>query len=70
MCCALSIIESKYIVTTEGSKEMLWMKWFLKELGQTQEKYVVQCDNQSFIHLIKIPSFHSKSKNIESDIIR
>ena len=29
------------------------MKRFLKELGETQQEYVIQCDNQSAKHLSK-----------------
>lgn len=30
---SLSIIEAEYIAATEACKEMLWMQWFLGELG-------------------------------------
>jgi len=36
---------------------------FLKELVQTQQEYVVQCDNQSTIHLNKIQVF-TRSQSI------
>ena len=32
-CVALSTIEVEYIATNEAGKEMLWLKWFLQELG-------------------------------------
>ena len=32
-CVALSTIEAKYIASNEVGKEMLWLKWFLQELG-------------------------------------
>jgi len=35
-CAILSTTEAEYIAITEASKKMLWMKRFLKELGQTQ----------------------------------
>lgn len=41
------------------------MKRFLKELGQTQQEYAVQCDGHTVIHNSKNPSFHSKLKHID-----
>lgn len=41
------------------------MKSFLLELGVEQDKYVLQCDNQSAIHLAKNPTYHSRSKHID-----
>jgi len=44
-CVALSTKEAEYIVVIEVNKEMLWMKQFLKEPGQTHQEYIIQCDN-------------------------
>ncbi|RDX57878.1 hypothetical protein CR513_62847, partial [Mucuna pruriens] len=51
-CVTLSTAEAEYVAVTEASKEMLWMKNFLRELGHDQDDYVVNCDNQSTIHLL------------------
>ena len=64
-CFALSTTEAEYIAITEASKELLWMKKFLQELGLQQERYLLYCDSQSAIHLSKNPTFHSKSKYID-----
>lgn len=64
-CVALSTTEAEYIAATEASKELLWMKKFLHELGLKQDKFVLFCDSQSAIHLSKNPTFHAKSKHIE-----
>ncbi|WVZ00881.1 hypothetical protein V8G54_026950 [Vigna mungo] len=64
-CVTLSTAEAEYVAVTEASKEMLWMKNFLSELGHDQDDYVVNCDNQSTIHLTKNPMFHSRSKHID-----
>ncbi|WVY90442.1 hypothetical protein V8G54_035956 [Vigna mungo] len=64
-CVTLSTAEAEYVAVTEASKEMLWMKNFLSELGDNQDDYVVNCDNQSTIHLTKNPMFHSRSKHID-----
>ncbi|PKI68086.1 hypothetical protein CRG98_011682 [Punica granatum] len=64
-CIALSTMEAKYIVVTEGCKEMLWLQKFLQELSLKQERYVLHCDSQSAIHLYKNLTFHSRSKPID-----
>ncbi|GAV91753.1 hypothetical protein CFOL_v3_35141, partial [Cephalotus follicularis] len=50
-CIALSTTEAEFIAATEACKELLWMKRFVQELGFTQERYELFCDNQSAIHL-------------------
>jgi hypothetical protein len=64
-CIALSTTEAEYIAITEASKELLWMKKFLQELGFQQDKYVLYCDSQSAIHLSKNSTYHSRSKHID-----
>ena len=64
-CVALSTTEAEYIAVVEASKELLWMKKFLQELGINQEKFVLFCDSQSAIHLSKNPTFYSRSKHKE-----
>ncbi len=62
---ALNTTEAEFIVVTEASKELLWLKRLACELGFKQDKYVMFCDKQSDIHLSKNASFHSRSKHIE-----
>ena len=62
---ALSTTEAEYIATTEGCKEMSWMKRLLKEIGLKHGRYIVYSDSQSAIHVSKNPSFHSRSKHIQ-----
>ena len=64
---ALSTTEAEYIAATEASKELLWIKKFLQELGLTQERYILYCDSQTSIHLSKNSSFHSKSKLLRNE---
>ena len=45
-CVALSTTKTEYIAANEASKEMLWLKQFLQELGLTQDGYVVNFDSQ------------------------
>ena len=64
-CVALSTTKAEYITATEASKELLWLKRFVRQLGFDQGKYVLFCDNQSAIHLSKHTCFHSRSKHID-----
>lgn len=64
-CIALSTTEAEYIAATEASKELLWMKNFLKELSLKQEKYTLYCDSQSAIDLSKNATYHSRTKHID-----
>ena len=61
---ALSIIEVEYITAAEAFKERLWMKKFLNDLGHDVDDYLVNCDNQSVIHLAKNPMFHSRFRHM------
>ncbi|KAK8931081.1 hypothetical protein KSP39_PZI016518 [Platanthera zijinensis] len=65
-CVALSTTEAEFIAVTEAGKELLWMKRFVRELGFTQDRYMLMCDNQSAIHLGKNSMFHSRSKHIDT----
>ncbi|RVW73359.1 Retrovirus-related Pol polyprotein from transposon TNT 1-94 [Vitis vinifera] len=65
-----STFEVEYIVIIEASKELLWMKKFLQELGLQQERYLLYCDSQSVIHLSKNLTFHSRSKHIDLPNLR
>ncbi|KAK7405387.1 hypothetical protein VNO78_06644 [Psophocarpus tetragonolobus] len=64
-CIALSTTETEFIAITEACKELLWLKKFLQEFGFVQDSYSLLVDNQSFIHLGKNSTFHSKSKHID-----
>ena len=48
----------------EASKEILWMKDFIGELGIRQEEYRLYCDNESAIHLAKNATYHYRTKHI------
>ena len=62
---ALSTIKVDYIAVTEAVKEAIWMRGLLEELGVTQSKVVVYCDNQSAVHMPKHQVFHERSKHID-----
>ena len=64
-CVALSTTEAAYIAVAEAGKEMLWLKWFLQELGINQTEYKIHCDSQSAIDLSKNSMYHSRTKHID-----
>ncbi|GKD08131.1 hypothetical protein Tco_1187816 [Tanacetum coccineum] len=61
---AMSTTEAEYVVVAQASKEAVWLKMLLEELGHEQEKITLFCDNQSALYLARNPTFHSKTKHI------
>ena len=64
-CVSLSTTEAEYIAATEACKELLWLKWFLQELGLKQSDYGVYYDSQSALDLSKNTTYHSRTKHID-----
>ncbi|GKB61470.1 retrotransposon protein, putative, ty1-copia subclass [Tanacetum coccineum] len=65
-----STCESKYIAACEASKEAIWIKNFIGDLGivpSVQDPIEILCDNESAVSLTKEPKDHGKSKHIESN---
>ncbi|GJS14586.1 retrotransposon protein, putative, ty1-copia subclass [Tanacetum coccineum] len=63
-----STCESKYIAACEASKEAIWIKNFIGDLGivpSVQDPIEILCDNESAVSLTKEPKDHGKSKHIE-----
>eukprot|EP00253_Pinus_taeda_P024271 PITA_24271 len=55
-----------YVFTlADASKEAIWLKRLLDEIGRKQEKVDVLCDSQSAIHLATNPAYHSRTKHID-----
>ncbi|KAJ9551831.1 hypothetical protein OSB04_015876 [Centaurea solstitialis] len=61
---ALSTTEAEYMAVAEASKELVWLKTFLEELGKKQADYSLYCDNESVVKLAKNPVYHGKTKHI------
>ncbi|GJZ66216.1 retrotransposon protein, putative, ty1-copia subclass [Tanacetum coccineum] len=61
---ALSTTEAEYMVLTKAVKESIWLKGLLIELGVNLRSVVVNCDNQSAIHLSRNAMFHERTKHI------
>ena len=65
-CVALSSTESEYRALVEATKEAIWIKDLLIELGfLEQNSTTIFCDNQSSIKISKNPIYHSKTKHFE-----
>ena len=62
---ALSAAEAEYIAATEATKEAIWWRQFLQELGFPQNTTVLHEDNQACILLSKNPQSHSRTKHIQ-----
>eukprot|EP00253_Pinus_taeda_P026884 PITA_26884 len=63
---SLSSAEAEYRGAMEASKEALWLRQILSELGfEQQNPTTLWCDNQSAIQLCKDPVQHQRSKHIE-----
>ncbi|GJR88650.1 retrovirus-related pol polyprotein from transposon TNT 1-94 [Tanacetum coccineum] len=56
--------EAEYMALTEAVKESIWLKGLLIELGVNLRSVVVNCDNQSAIHLSRNEMFHERTKHI------
>ncbi|GKB84206.1 hypothetical protein Tco_0956478 [Tanacetum coccineum] len=59
---------SEYIAACEASKETIWMKNFIGDLGvvpTVQDPVEIFCDNESAAALTKEPKDYGKSKHIE-----
>nr|GEX69933.1 hypothetical protein [Tanacetum cinerariifolium] len=63
-----STCESEYIAACEASKEAIWMKNFIRDLGvvpTVQDPIEILCDNESAVGLTKEPKDYGTSKHIE-----
>ncbi|GJR94831.1 retrovirus-related pol polyprotein from transposon TNT 1-94 [Tanacetum coccineum] len=61
---ALSTTEVEYMTLTEAVKESIWRKGLLIELGVNLMLVIVNCNNQSAIHLLRNEMFHERTKHI------
>ena len=63
---ALSTTEAEYMAVTQATKEAIWLRGLLKEVGHdTKEPVTIYSDNQGCISLAKNPVYHAKSKHID-----
>ena len=63
---ALSSCEAEYVAACEATREAVWERALLHELGYPQlDPTIIYCDSQSAIQLIANPVFHDKTKHIQ-----
>ncbi|KAF1316242.1 Integrase catalytic core protein, partial [Globisporangium splendens] len=64
---ALSSTEAEYMALSEETQEAVWLKAFLRELGEDTGNGAVTVyeDNQGSIALAKNPEFHKRTKHID-----
>jgi hypothetical protein len=63
---ALSTTEAEYMATSQCTKEAIWLRKLLADVGFVQEGATsVMCDNQGCIALAKNPTHHSRTKHID-----
>ena len=61
-----SSAEAEYRAMGAITKELLWIKGLLKEIGiDHPEPMTLHCDSQPAIHISSNPVFHERTKNIE-----
>ena len=61
----LSTTEAEYMALTEASKESIWLKGLVGDLGIHQEQAIVYCDSLSAICLAKDQVHHERTKHID-----
>ena len=60
-----STTEAEYMVISKASKEMIWFKKFLVELGKKHAGNALYSDNQCVIHLSKNLVFNARTNHIQ-----
>ena len=65
-CTATSTTESEYVAASLTSKEVVWARRLLADLGFSQSSPTpLYSDNQSAIRLVQNPEFHKRTKHID-----
>ncbi|GKC61955.1 retrovirus-related pol polyprotein from transposon TNT 1-94, partial [Tanacetum coccineum] len=55
----------EYVAAAQTSKEAVWLKMVLEELGHEQKNIAIFCDNQCALYLARNLTFHSNAKHIQ-----
>lgn len=65
-CVSLSTTEAEYVAASTATKEIIWLRRLLKDLGRPQHNATpLLCDNQSAIKLVRNPEYHQRTKHID-----
>lgn len=62
---ALSTTEAEYMALTQTTKEAIWLRRLLEELGFAQTTTTIYEDNESSISLARNPVQHARTKHID-----
>ena len=62
---AASTTEAEYIAAAQATKEALWLRLLLNDLGVPVNTFQIMADNQSALKLLKNPVMSSRSKHID-----
>ncbi len=63
---ALSTTEAEYMATSQCTKEAIWLKKLMADVGLVQVGAItIMCDNQGCIALAKNPTHHSRTKHVD-----
>lgn len=62
---ALSTMEAEFMAACEATKQFLWIRQLLIDLGESLNNMTLLVDNQAAIKLISNPVLHQRSKHID-----
>ena len=62
---ALSSTEAEYMALSEATKEAMYLRGFLKEIGIETGPIILNYDNRGAGELVKNPVFHNRTKHID-----
>lgn len=61
----MSSTEAEYMAASCASRESVFLRQLLGELGYKQASVTLHCDNQSSIALSSNPAYHQRTKHID-----
>ncbi len=62
---AASTTEAEFIAAAQATKEALWLRLLLSDLGVQVNTFQIMADNQSALKLLKNPVLSVRSKHID-----
>ena len=62
---AASTTEAEYIAAAQATKEALWLRLLLNDLGVSINTFEIRADNQSALKLLRNPVSSMRSKHID-----
>jgi len=63
---ATSTTDAEYIIAHDASKEIVWARGLLQQIGYEQiGPMTLYCDNTAAENLIKNPTFHRRTKHVD-----